>query len=87
MSPNQKLVVKLKGWVIYNIIGARPWHDYFDTATESLYQFATDTINDEGIVEQGDLSQIVWMKNADRAFMLRPGYAFPLHDVRLGSRL
>lgn len=78
ISPNEKLVVKFKRWVKHNIVSARPFHDYLDTAPGSLYRAATEIINDESLKEPKDVNQIVWMKNADRAFMLRPGYAFTL---------
>jgi hyaluronate lyase len=78
ISPNEKLVVKFKRWVKHNIVSAHPWHDYLDTAPGSLYRAATELMNDDTLKEPKDVNQIVWMKHADRAFMLRPGYAFTL---------
>jgi hyaluronate lyase len=78
ISNDPQLVSTLKSWVKYNVVNARPWHDYLDTASGSLYRAATDIINDPLVNEQGDLNEAVWMRNADRGFLLRPGYAFTL---------
>lgn len=78
ISTDEKFVAKLKSWVKFNIVSARPWHDYLDAAPGSLYRAATDIIHDKDVVPLEDLNESVWMKSADRAFMLRSTYALAL---------
>ncbi|KAG2178724.1 hypothetical protein INT44_001877 [Umbelopsis vinacea] len=78
IAKDEKFVAKLKSWVKFNIASARPWHDYLDAAPGSLYRAAADIIHDKSVIPLEDLSETVWMKKSDRAFMLRSTYALAL---------